>query len=152
MTRLLIYKIFSFSILLFSIQINGQNTISVKKTHSTIDAIFKSNNNTKLTQYYCFKKNGYVYYFTSSLKDKKIIKNCKEQQWLKMNSSPAVYVFYKDSITISPITYSMYGEETTSDFFYLATLDSIILDVSAVGKEERQRFYLLFPDPIMKKK
>lgn len=145
-----IYKLFSLSLLLISIQICGQNTISVKKTYPTIEAIFKSaDNHNKLNQYYCFKKNGYVYYFTSSLKDKKIIQNCKEHQWLKMNSSPGKYIYYQDSITISPITYSMYGKETSNDFFYLATLDSISLNVSAIGKKEKKLFKLLFPNPII---
>jgi len=128
----------------------SQNTISIKKKQSTIDAIFKSDNNSnKLNQYYCFKKNGYVYYFTSTQKDKKVIKNCKGQEWLKLNSSIGKYISHQDSITISPITYSMYGEETTNDFFYLATLDSIELNVSAMGKEGKKKFNLLFPNPII---
>ena len=144
------YKLLSFSFILFSLQVYGQNTISVKKSSTTIEAIFKSSHSeTKLNQYYCFKKNGYVYYFTSNLKEKKIIRNCQEQQWLKMNSSPGIYFFYHDSISISPITYSIYGKETTTDFSYIGILDSVSLDVSAVEKQGKTRFKLLFPKPII---
>ena len=143
-------KLLSFSFIIFSLPIYGQNTISVKKTSTTITAIYKSSSSeTKLNQYYCFKKSGYVYYFTSSLKEKKIIRNCQEQQWLKMNSSPGTYFFYHDSISISPITYSIYGKETTTDFSYIGILDSVSLDVSAVEKQEKTRFKLLFPKPII---
>ena len=146
-------KLFSFSILLFSLQLNGQNTVSVKKTSTTIEAIYKSSSSeTKLNQYYCFKKSGYVYYFTSSLKEKRIISNCQGQQWLKLNSSIGKYFYYQDSIRISPITYSMYGEETISDFFYVAKPDSAGINVSAMGKEEEKKFILLFPNSIISKK
>jgi len=147
------YKLLSFSFILLSLQVYGQNTISVKKTPTTIEAIFKSSHSeTKLNQYYCFKKNGYVYYFTSNLKEKKIIRNCQEQQWLKMNSSPGIYVFYHDSISISPITYSIHGEETTNDFSYIGILDSTELNVSAMGKEGKKKFNLLFPNPTISQK
>jgi hypothetical protein len=143
-------KLLVFSIILFSLPIYGQNTISVKKTSTTIEAIFKSSHSeTKLNQYYCFKKSGYVYYFTSSLKEKKIIRNCQGQQWLKLNSSIGKYFYYQDSIRISPITYSIYGEETISDFFYIAAPDSAGLNVSAMGKEEKKKFNLLFPNPLI---
>ena len=143
-------KLFSFSILLFSLQLNGQNTVSVKKTSTTIEAIYKSlSSETKLNQYYCFKKSGYVYYFTSRLKEKKIIRNCQGQQWLKLNSSIGKYFYYQDSIRISPITYSMYGEETISDFFYVATLDSAGINVSAMDKEEKKKFNLVFPNSLI---
>ena len=143
-------KLFSFSILLFSLQISGQNTVSVKKTSTTIEAIYKSSSSeTKLNQYYCFKKSGYVYYFTSRLKEKKIIRNCQGQQWLKLNSSLGKYFYYQDSIRISPITYSMYGEETISDFFYVATLDSAGINVSAMDKEEKKKFNLVFPNSLI---
>jgi hypothetical protein len=143
-------KLFSFSILLFSLQLNGQNTVSVKKTSTTIEAIYKSSSSeTKLNQYYCFKKSGYVYYFSSNLKEKKIIKNCQGQQWLKLNSSVGKYFYYQDSIRISPITYSMYGEETISDFFYVATLDSAGINVSAMDKEEKKKFNLVFPNSLI---
>ena len=143
-------KLFSFSILLFSLQLNGQNTVSVKKTSTTIEAIYKSSSSeTKLNQYYCFKKSGYVYYFTSRLKEKKIIRNCQGQQWLKLNSSVGKYFYYQDSIRISPITYSMYGEETISDFFYVATLDSAGINVSAMDKEEKKKFNLVFPNSLI---
>ena len=146
-------KLLVFSIILFSLPIYGQNTISVKKTSTTIEAIFKSSySETKLNQYYCFKKSGYVYYFTSSLKEKRIIRNCQGQQWLKLNSSIGKYFYYQDSIRISPITYSMYGEETISDFFYIATPDSAGINVSAKGKEEEKKFILLFPNSIISKK
>jgi hypothetical protein len=143
-------KLLVFSIILFSLPIYGQNTISVKKTSTTIEAIFKSSHSeTKLNQYYCFKKSGYVYYFTSSLKEKKIIRNCQGQQWLKLNSSIGKYFYYQDSIRISPITYSIYGEETISDFFYIAAPDSAGLNVFAMGKEEKKKFNLLFPNPLI---
>lgn len=143
-------KLLVFSILLFSLPIYGQNTISVKKTSTAIAAIYKSSSNeTKLNQYYCFKKSGYVYYFTSSLKEKKIIRNCQGQQWLKLNSSIGKYFYYQDSIRISPITYSMYSEETISDFFYIAIPDSTGINVSAMGKEEKKKFNLLFPDSLI---
>ena len=139
-------KLLGLSILLFSLQSNGQNTVSVKKTSTTIEAIYKSlSSETKLNQYYCFKKSGYVYYFSSNLKEKKIIRNCQEQQWLQLNSSVGKYLYYQDSIRISPITYSMYGEETISDFFYIATTDSAGINVSAEGAEEKKKFNLLFP-------
>lgn len=148
-----IYKLLSFYFILFSLQVYGQNTISVKKTPTTIEAIFKSSHSeTKLNQYYCFKKSGYVYYFTSSLKEKKIIKNCKEKQWLKMHSSPGKYFFLHNSISISPITYAINGEETTNNFSYLAILDSTELNVSAMGKEGKKKFHLLFPNPIISQK
>jgi len=143
-------KLLSFSIILFSLPIYGQNTISVNKKSTTIAAIYKSSSSeTKLNQYYCFKKSGYVYYFTSSLKEKKIIRNCQGQQWLKLNSSIGKYFYYQDSIRISPITYSIYNEETISDFFYIATLDSAGINVSAMGKEEKKEFNLLFPNPLI---
>ena len=145
-----IYKLLSFYFILFSLQVYGQNTISVKKTPTTIEAIYKSSSSEKkLNQYYCFKKSGYVYYFTSSLKEKKIIRNCQGQQWLKLNSSIGKYFYYQDSIRISPITYSMYGEETISDFFYIATPDSAGINVSAMGKEGKKKFNLLFPKPLI---
>ena len=143
-------KLLGLSILLFSLQSNGQNTVSVKKTSTTIEAIYKSlSSETKLNQYYCFKKSGYVYYFSSNLKEKKIIRNCQEQQWLQLNSSVGKYLYYQDSIRISPITYSMYGEETISDFFYIATTDSAGINVSAKGKEEEKKFILLFPNSLI---
>ena len=143
-------KLLGLSILLFSLQSNGQNTVSVKKTSTTIEAIYKSlSSETKLNQYYCFKKSGYVYYFSSNLKEKKIIRNCQEQQWLQLNSSVGKYFYYQDSIRISPITYSMYGEETISDFFYIATTDSAGINVSAKGKEEEKKFILLFPNSLI---
>ncbi len=146
-------KLLGLSILLFSLQSNGQNTVSVKKTSTTIEAIYKSlSSETKLNQYYCFKKSGYVYYFSSNLKEKKIISNCQGQQWLQLNSSVGKYFYYQDSIRISPITYSMYGEETISDFFYIATTDSAGINVSAKGKEEEKKFILLFPNSIISKK
>ena len=146
-------KLLGLSILLFSLQSNGQNTVSVKKTSTTIEAIYKSlSSETKLNQYYCFKKSGYVYYFSSNLKEKKIISNCQGQQWLQLNSSVGKYFYYQDSIRISPITYSMYGEETISDFFYIATTDSAGINVSAKGKEEKKKFNLLFPNLILSKK
>ena len=139
-------KLLGLSILLFSLQSNGQNTVSVKKTSTTIEAIYKSlSSETKLNQYYCFKKSGYVYYFSSNLKEKKIISNCQGQQWLQLNSSVGKYFYYQDSIRISPITYSMYGEETISDFFYIATTDSAGINVSAKGKEEEKEVYSSFP-------
>ena len=143
-------KLLGLSILLFSLQSNGQNTVSVKKTSTTIEAIYKSlSSETKLNQYYCFKKSGYVYYFSSNLKEKKIISNCQGQQWLQLNSSVGKYFYYQDSIRISPITYSMYGEETISDFFYIATTDSAGINVSAKGKEEKKKFNLLFPNSLI---
>mgnify|MGYP000872368061 FL=1 len=143
-------KLLGLSILLFSLQSNGQNTVSVKKTSTTIEAIYKSlSSETKLNQYYCFKKSGYVYYFSSNLKEKKIISNCQGQQWLQLNSSVGKYFYYQDSIRISPITYSMYGEETISDFFYIATTDSAGINVSAKGKEEEKKFILLFPNSLI---
>ena len=143
-------KLLVFFILLFSLQVCGQNTISVKKSLTTIEAIFKSlSSETKLNQYYCFKKSGYVYYFSSNLKEKKIISNCQGQQWLQLNSSVGKYFYYQDSIRISPITYSMYGEETISDFFYIATTDSAGINVSAKGKEEEKKFILLFPNSLI---
>ena len=146
-------KLLVFSIILFSLPIYGQNTISVNKTSTTITAIYKSSSSeTKLNQYYCFKKNGYVYYFTSNLKAKKIIKNCKEQQWLKMHSSPGKYFFFHDSISISPITYSIHGEETTNDFSYIGTLDSTHLEISVIGKQEKRLFNILYPNPIINRK
>ena len=146
-------KLLVFFILLFSLQVCGQNTISVKKTSTTIEDIYKSSSSeTKLNQYYCFKKSGYVYFFSSNLKEKKIIKNCQGQQWLKLYSSVGKYFYYQDSIRISPITYSIYGEETISDFFYIATTDSAGINVSAKGKEEEKKFILLFPNSIISKK
>ena len=143
-------KLLGLSILLFSLQSNGQNTVSVKKTSTTIEAIYKSlSSETKLNQYYCFKKSGYVYYFSSNLKEKKIISNCQGQQWLQLNSSVGKYFYYQDSIRISPITYSMYGEETISDFFYIATTDSAGINVSAKAKEEEKKFILLFPNSLI---
>ena len=87
-----------------------------------------------------------------SIKEKKIIRNCQGQQWLKLNSSLGKYFYYQDSIRISPITYSIYGEETISDFFYIATTDSAGINVSAKGKEEEKKFILLFPNSIISKK
>ena len=145
-----IYNLISLPVILFSTQVCGQNTISVKKTSATIEAIFKSSSSqARENQYYCFKKNGYVYYFNSKLKDKKIIKNCQAQQWLKTYASPGKYYFFHDTISISPLTYSMYGEETTSEFSYIGLLDSVNLDISAIGKNEKTRFNLLFPNPII---
>ena len=139
-------NLLSFCIALISLQINAQNTISIKKSSTTIDAIFiYSSKETKLNQYYCFKKSGYVYYFTSSLKKKKIIRYCQGQQWLKLNSVKGKYFHYQNSIKISPITYSMYEEETVNDFYYLATLDSAGLSISAMGIEDKKKFNLLFP-------
>ena len=139
-------KLLSFYILLVSIQINAQNTISVKKSSTAIDAIFQSSDNeTKQKQYYCFKKSGYVYYFTSASKEKKIIKNCQGKNWLKLNSSVGKYFYYQDLIKISPITYSMYEEETVNDFYYLSKLNSKGLTISAMGKEDKKKFNLLFP-------
>lgn len=140
-------KLLTFYIVLVSIQINAQNTISVKKSSTAIDAIFQSSDNeTKQKQYYCFKKSGYVYYFQSAIKEKKIIKNCQGQQWLKLNSVKGKYFHYQNSIKISPITYSMYEEETVNDFYYLGTLDSTGLTISAIGKEDKKKFNLLFPN------
>ena len=148
-----IYKLLSFYFILFSLQVYGQNTISVKKTPTTIEAIYKSSSSEmKLNQYYCFKKSGYVYYFTSSLKEKKIIKNCKEKQWLKMHSSPGKYFFLHNSISISPITYSIHGEETTNDFSYTGTLDSTHLEISVIGKQEKTTFNILYPNQIINRK
>lgn len=140
-------NLLSFCIALISLQMNAQNTISVKKSSTTIDAIFiSSSNDTKQKQYYCFKKSGYVYYFTSSLKKKKIIRNCQGQQWLKLNSVKGKYFHHQNSIKISPITYSMYEEETVNNFYYIATIDSTGLNVSAMGKEDNKKFTLLFPN------
>ena len=140
-------KLLNFYIFFCSLHIYGQNTISVKKTSTTIDAIYISSFKEKnKNHYYCFKKNGYVYYFKSHLKEKKIIRNCQGQDWLKLNSSIAIYNYYQDSIKISPITYSMYEEETINGFYYLATLDSTRLNISAMGKEDNKRFTLLFPN------
>ena len=145
-----IYNIIGLPAILITGQVCGQNTISVKKTSATIEAIFKSSSSqARENQYYCFKKNGYVYYFNSKLKDKKIIKNCQEQQWLKTYASPGKYYFFHDTISISPLTYSMYGKETTNEFSYIGILDSVNLDISAIGKNEKTRFNLLFPNPII---
>ena len=141
-------KLLSFYILLVSIQINAQNTISVKKSSTAIDAIFQSSDNeTKQKQYYCFKKSGYVYYFASASKEKKIIKNCQGKNWLKLNSSVGKYFYYQHSIKISPITFSVHGEETTNDFHYAATLQNTELNISPFGKKHKQKFHLLFPIP-----
>ena len=69
-----------------------------------------------------------------------------------MNSSPGIYFFYHDSISISPITYSIHGEETTNDFSYIGILDSTELNVSAIGKEEKKKFNLLFLNPTISQK
>lgn len=144
------YKVLLFLLLTSSVSIFGQNTISVKKSSKTLEAIFQSEEqNNKNTSYYCFKKDGYVYFFTSNLKEKKIIQNCKEQQWLKTNSTRGSYLFHHDSITISPITYSVYGEEQTNDFYYIATLLNTQLKVVAVGKKTKKRFNLLYPIPLV---
>ena len=43
----------------------------------------------------------------------------------------------------------MYGEETISDFFYVATLDSAGINVSAMDKEEKKKFNLVFPNSLI---
>ena len=149
----LTYNIIVFLTIFTSVSVTGQNKISVKKSYPTFDAIYQSTvKNGKLYQYYCFKKSSYVYFFSSALNTKKIIKNCSNKDWVKSNASQGKYIYYNDSITIIPVIYSPIGNEVTSDYFYIAVIDSLKMNVSSVGNSNKTTFNLLFPKPITQKK
>lgn len=130
----------------------GQNTISIKKNYPTIEAIFKADvRDSKTAKYYCFKKDGYVYGFNSNLNRKKVIKNCSINNWLKQNSIKAQYIYKRDSVLIYPISYSIIGEETTTEFCYFGDIDSTTLHISAIGQPagNKYKFDLFYPAPLV---
>ncbi len=111
----------------------SQNTISVRKTDTSFNAIFYSDNvfrhksytslkgnekqNKKVRMYYVFGVDGQIWFFMETHKQNKIIKSCKNIDWDNISPTGKYFIRNKE-LVIYPYHRSMTGEQVLNEVYF----------------------------------
>ena len=126
----------------------SQNTISVRKTDTSFNAIFysdkifehksfttlngKEKHNKKARMYYVFGKDGSIWFFIDGAKIKKVLKSSKGIVWKKVTPTGKYYI-KNTELVIYPYHRSMTGELVLNEVYFDGNYKKSIITITQNG-------------------